>query len=269
MNEIRIWDYNTVEIRTLEIDGEVWFVGRDICAAFRDSNSSRSLARIDDIDKRIIEITDSMGRKQNAIFVNESGMYSLLFAMQPQKANTDGMSDAYPIEVQERIDRLRDFKHWVTHEVLPSIRRNGCYGLPNNISPTLRLLIEHEQNLQRVALQVQETEEKIDKIRTTFSASRLNWRAETERIVTAIGEKIYHHPWATGEVWREAYKLLEKRGHCKLNVRLCNLRNKMFWDRRPDEEIEKTTELDVIGADKRLKEIFIDIIREMAIKYNV
>lgn len=269
MNEITIWNYDTMEIRTLEIDGEAWFVGRDICSAFRDTNSSRSIGRIDEEDKRTIEITDRMGRKQNVIFVNESGMYALLFAMQPQKANNDGVSDAYPIEVQERIDRLHDFKHWVTHEVLPSIRRNGSYGIPDNISPTLRLMIEHEKKLQAVALQVQENEKRITKIRTTLTASRLKWREEAERTVTAIAEKVYHHPWATGEVWREAYRLLEKRGHCKLQRRLCNLRNKMFWEHRPDEEIEKTTELDIIGADKQLKEIFINIIREMAIKYDV
>ena len=269
MNEITIWNFETLEIRTLEIDGEAWFVGRDICSAFRDTNSSRSIGRIDEEDKRTIEITDRMGRKQNAIFVNESGMYALLFAMQPQKSNNDGVSDAYPIEVQERIDRLRDFKRLVTHEVLPSIRRNGSYGIPDNISPTLRVLIEHEKSLQKVVLQVQENEDKIARIRTTLTAPRLNWREEAERITTAIAEKVYHHPWAAAEVKREAYRLLEKRGHCKLQRRLCNLRNKMFWERRPDEEIEKTTELDIIAADKQLREIFINIIREMAVKYDV
>lgn len=54
-------------------------------------------------------------------------MYSLLFAMQPQKANKDEVSNAYPTQVQERIDKLHRFKHWVTSEVLPTIRKTGGY----------------------------------------------------------------------------------------------------------------------------------------------
>lgn len=121
------------EIRTVTIDGEPWFVGKDVCAAFGDKNHNRSLSRVDDDDKKEEEIIDSLGRKQKAIFVNESGLYSLLFSMQPQKANKDGVSDAYPIEVQKRIDKLHRFKHWVTSEVLPSIRKHGIYATPNTL----------------------------------------------------------------------------------------------------------------------------------------
>ena len=114
-------------LRTMMIDDEPWFIGKDICEIFGDKNSSRSIGRVDDMDKRLLPIIDSLGRKQNAIFVNESGLYSLLFAMQPQKAHHNGVSDEYPIEVQERIEKLHLFKHWVTSKVLPSIRKTGGY----------------------------------------------------------------------------------------------------------------------------------------------
>lgn len=114
-------------MRIFEIENEVWFIGKDICNYFGDTNHNRTLARVDATDKRYIEIEDALGRKQKAIAVNESGMYSILFTMQPQKANNDGVADAYPIEVQERIDKLKRFKHWVTSEVLPSIREHGTY----------------------------------------------------------------------------------------------------------------------------------------------
>lgn len=114
-------------LRTVEIDGEPWFVGKDVCIIFNDTNHNRSLGRIDSEDKKILPLKDSLGRTQKATFINESGLYALLFAMQPQKANNDGVSDAYPIEVQTRIQKLHDFKHWVTSEVLPSIRKNGAY----------------------------------------------------------------------------------------------------------------------------------------------
>ena len=131
MNKLQIFestDFGTV--RTVLIDKEPYFVGKDVCEAFDDKNHNRSLGRIDEEDKRREQITDVLGRKQEAVLINESGLYALLFAMQPQKANHDGVSDAYPIEVRERIEKLRRFKGWVTSEVLPAIRKTGSYTVP-------------------------------------------------------------------------------------------------------------------------------------------
>ncbi len=125
------------EIRTLNIDGEPWFVGKDVCIAFGDKNHIRSVARVDDIDKRKVELTDSMNRKQNATVINESGLYALLFAMQPQKAHNDGVSDEYPIFVQQRMEKLRKFKRWVTAEVLPSLRKHGAYITAGTLHKTM------------------------------------------------------------------------------------------------------------------------------------
>jgi len=130
MNEIKVFDNAEFgEVRTVVVNGEPWFVGKDICMNFGDTNHNRTLSRVEDEDKLTLPITDAIGRKQNAIFVNESGLYSILFAMQPQKANNNGVSDAYPIEVQERISKIKRFKHWVTSEVLPSIRKHGIYAV--------------------------------------------------------------------------------------------------------------------------------------------
>lgn len=133
MNEITIFENPEFgKVRTLQISGEPWFVGKDVCEIFGDKNHNRSIGRVDTVDKRHERITDSLGREQKAVFVNESGLYSLLFAMQPQKANNNGVSDAYPIEVQERIEKLHKFKHWVTSEVLPAIRKTGSYSITDN-----------------------------------------------------------------------------------------------------------------------------------------
>lgn len=117
---------------------------------FGDKNHNRSLGRVDAEDKRVVPITDSMGRTQQITIINESGLYALLFAMQPQKANNGGVSDAYPIEIQERIDRLRKFKRWVTAEVLPSIRKTGGYNVPKDYPSALRALADAEE--KRLAL---------------------------------------------------------------------------------------------------------------------
>lgn len=129
MNELQIFKNPEFgQVRTIMKDDEPWFVGKDICGVFGDTNHNRSLSRIDEEDKLEHCIVDSMGRMQKAILINESGLYSLLFAMQPQKANKNGVTDAYPIGVQERIKQLKKFKRWVTSEVLPAIRKTGHYG---------------------------------------------------------------------------------------------------------------------------------------------
>lgn len=114
-------------IRTVIIDDIYWFMGKDVCSVFEDSNYRRNLRKIDSEDKIELPIKDSLGRTQTAIFVNESGLYSLLFSMQPQKANKDGVSDASLIKIQKKIDKLHHFKRWVTSEVLPTIRKTGGY----------------------------------------------------------------------------------------------------------------------------------------------
>lgn len=138
MNVLKIFNNDEFgQVRTIVIDNEPWFLGKDICTVFGDKNHNRSLGRVDDIDKREERILDSLGRKQTAIFINESGLYALLFSMQPQKSNNDGVTDAYPIEVQNRIDRLHKFKHWVTSDVLPSIRKHGIYATDQVIDDIL------------------------------------------------------------------------------------------------------------------------------------
>lgn len=121
------WGEEFKKVRTLDIDGEPWFVGKDVCTLFGDKNHKRSLGRIDDEDKKKVELIDSMNRKQTATVINESGLYSLLFAMQPQKAHNGGIPDEYPIEIRRRIEKIRRFKRFVTSEVLPSIRKHGAY----------------------------------------------------------------------------------------------------------------------------------------------
>lgn len=124
MNDLQIFNNEEFgEVRTITKDGEPWFVGKDVCEAFGDTNYRRSLSNIDDSDKGVSQI-NTPGGKQNMVIINESGLYALLFQMQPQKAK--GVSQNETI-IEERISKLHRFKHWVTSEVLPSIRKNGGY----------------------------------------------------------------------------------------------------------------------------------------------
>ena len=111
------------KVRVVTIDGDPWFVGKDVCNLFGDTNYRRSLARLDKSEKGVSQIT-TLGGKQNMTIINESGLYSLLFYMQPQKAR--GMSQDDKI-LNERLLKLKKFKRWVTSEVLPTIRKTGGY----------------------------------------------------------------------------------------------------------------------------------------------
>ena len=84
--DVQIFDNSDFgAVRSMMINEEPWFVGRDVCAVFGDTNHNRSLSRVDDEDKTENQIVDAMGRPQRVIMINESGLYSLLFTMQPKK----------------------------------------------------------------------------------------------------------------------------------------------------------------------------------------
>lgn len=99
------------EIRVMLIDDDPWFVGKDIAAALGYKDTVNALkAHVDEQDKAGWRITTQFGEKETTI-INESGLYSLIFS--------------------SKLESAQRFKHWVTHEVLPSIRKNGMYMTDN------------------------------------------------------------------------------------------------------------------------------------------
>lgn len=134
MNDIQIFENSEFgTIRTITIDGEPWFVGKDVAEALGYSNASKAVINhVDDEDKQFImfNIADSqngnvpIGQSKTA-FINESGLYALILS--------------------SKLPSAKKFKHWVTSEVLPAIRKTGYYGKPsplpkaNNINEIVNL----------------------------------------------------------------------------------------------------------------------------------
>lgn len=127
MNNLQIFNYKGKEVRTVEKDGQPWWVLKDVCEVFGDTNYRRISAKLDDEEKGVSQIA-TPGGSQNMTIINESGLYSALFSMRPEKAR--GVTDEY---ITERTENLRSFKRWVTHEVLPSIRKHGAYMTPEKL----------------------------------------------------------------------------------------------------------------------------------------
>lgn len=114
MNEIQLFTNPEFgEIRTVEVNGDTWFVGRDIAAALGYSATRNAIfAHVDDEDKLTHRISAS-GQMREVILINESGVYALIFS--------------------SKLDKAKKFKHWVTSEVLPTIRRHGAYATADTI----------------------------------------------------------------------------------------------------------------------------------------
>lgn len=108
--EIQAFHFNSATMRALtDENSEPWFVGKDVATILGYTNPRKALIdHVDDEDKTDgVTIRDSIGREQNPIVINEAGLYSLILS--------------------SKLPNAKRFKRWVTHEVLPSIRKTGGY----------------------------------------------------------------------------------------------------------------------------------------------
>lgn len=113
-------------VRMQMIKDEPWFAAKDVCELLGLDNSRQAVSRLDDDEKGVIN-SDTLGGKQELTFVNESGMYALIF--------------------QSRKPQARAFRKWVTGEVLPSLRKYGYY-----VDPGAQLTDEQREELERVMM---------------------------------------------------------------------------------------------------------------------
>lgn len=120
MNELKIFESEKFgKVRTVIIDGEPWFVGKDVAEALGFKNSRDAISTHVFIEDRGVATIDTLGGKQEMVIINESGLYALIFG--------------------SRLKSAKEFKHWVTSDVLPSIRKTGKYetNKNNTIIPTV------------------------------------------------------------------------------------------------------------------------------------
>lgn len=120
MTALEQFAYSGQPVRTVLLDGEAWFVAKDACDVIGISKYRDALAQLE-ADERASVPVDTPGGTQTVGAVNEAGLYALMFI--------------------SRSPKVRGFQRWVTHEVLPAIRRTGQYGsaLPTNFAEALEL----------------------------------------------------------------------------------------------------------------------------------
>lgn len=107
MANIQVFEYQNNRVRTVDVDGEAWFVLKDVCAVLGISNNRMAADRLDD-DEKGVSLIDTLGGKQEMVIVNESGLYHVILRSDKPEA--------------------APFRRWVTNDVLPAIRKTGSYN---------------------------------------------------------------------------------------------------------------------------------------------
>ena len=130
MNNLQIFENPKFgKVRSVNVNGEPWLVGKDVAEALGYERGTKAIAdHVDEEDKDVIPIQDSIGRMQNTPVINESGVYALIFS--------------------SKLPKAKEFKRWVTSEVLPAIRKTGSYSQPKPVElPKPRRSILEVQSL--------------------------------------------------------------------------------------------------------------------------
>ena len=138
MHELQIFNNEEFgEVRTVVIEDEPWFVGKDVAEALKYNEPHKAIQRhVEEDDRMKHPITDSTGRTQEVWIISESGLYALIFG--------------------SKLESAKRFKHWVTSEVLPTLRKTGSYEMPNMSTEMKAILmidqkqVKMEQRMDRL-----------------------------------------------------------------------------------------------------------------------
>lgn len=138
MEQLKIFENEEFgQVRTINIDGEPWFVGKDVAKILGYKDTSDAMRRhVDDEDKLTRCFTDS-GQKRELYIINESGLYSVILS--------------------SKLPSAKRFKRWVTSEVLPVIRKTGNYEM-DDYSPEMKAILMHDKKLVKIDNRVTDLE---------------------------------------------------------------------------------------------------------------
>lgn len=200
MNELQTFTHEQFgQVRTVIKYGEPWFVAADVCKALDMANSRDAVGRLDN-DEKGVALTDTLGGKQEMTIINEPGLYSLVLGSRKKEA--------------------KNFKRWITHDVIPSIRKHGVYAVdevlanPDVLIGALQALKKEReekallqaQNTTQAKL-IQEMEPKVsyyDKILQGKSLVSINTIAKDYGMSAVAFNKLLHElkiQYKQGSMW--------------------------------------------------------------------
>ena len=171
MNELQIFNSEEFgDIRTVQLNNETYFVGKDVATALGYADTFGALKKhIMDEDKLVCQI-DSAGQKRDVTVINESGLYALIFG--------------------SKLESAKRFKHWVTSEVLPAIRKTGSYQNPMTTDQKIQLLaqgnVELTEKVNAIDKDLQEFKQDMPLL--ALECQRIT-RAKNQKVVPLMGGK--------------------------------------------------------------------------------
>lgn len=248
MNEMQVFEHPAFgEVRTVLIDGEPWFVGKDVAQMLGYSNARDALTRaVDDEDKKMSGIPTPSRGVQEMTIINESGLYSLIMS--------------------SKLPTAKAFKRWVTSEVLPTIRRQGSYSVQQSITPAqliaaqAQVLVQMEQRMDAIQSQQTELAQRVETAIKVFSRpSEDHWKADVDKTIKELCQQKDMNLLA---VRGKLYQELERRYGCDVDSRLRCLRQRMKKQGMRHRDAMELTKLDAVAADKKLRAAFEGVVRE-------
>lgn len=171
MNELQIFNSEEFgDIRTVTIDNEPWFVGKDVATALGYKNTADAIGKHIDTDDKLTSQIAIAGQRRDVVVINESGVYALIFG--------------------SKLESAKRFKHWVTAEVLPAIRKTGSYQKPMTIAEQIQLLaqgnVELGEKIEAVNEDLQEF--KRDMPLLALECQKIT-KAKNQKVVPMLGGK--------------------------------------------------------------------------------
>lgn len=178
------------EIRTVQLNNETYFVGKDVAEALGYERATKAIQdHVDSDDKDEVPIQDSIGRMQKTPVITESGLYALIFG--------------------SKLESAKRFKHWVTSEVLPTIRKTGQYQM-ENLSTEMRAILMHDEKIVKI-------ESRMDKLEFDIplygsEADELSSHVKRKGVAVLGGKKseAYKDNNIRSKVYRDIYDQIKR-----------------------------------------------------------
>lgn len=257
MNELQIFKSPEFgQVRMIIINNEVWFVGKDIVDILGYKNGSRDInSHVDKEDKLKYQISTA-GQMREQLLINESGLYSLALS--------------------SKLPKAKEFKRWITKEVIPSIRKYGGYiAKPLNqldiLEQSIQIMKEQQKRLEEHSNRLAKIESNIEQIKELEQINASNWRLYFGSVTRKIAK---YYPCLDMEnpyqaIRHEFYERLENEAHCNLNIRLKNKKERAYKAGLNKNKIKELNKLDIIEEDARLINSAIAVLKKMSIQYGI
>lgn len=194
------------------------------------------------------EYKDSRGRKQRLYYMNRDGWAFIAFGFTGKKA------DAFKLKYIEAFNQMENH----IKEQLDT----------STLSPELQFMNSVVQSLAKQEIANKRLEHKVDNITDIIALNTTDWRKECRSLVNKMA-KTQGEFGAYQEIQTAIYDEVDRRAGSSLKIRLTNLKNRMAYEGASKTKIRNTNKLDVIDNDKRLKEIYLAVVKDFAIKYGI